>query len=260
MLPLKPIGENPSSPFCSFWWQHHYLASFGLQLHPFSFCSIVPWCSPGIPVSSRSIFLFLQGHQSYWIIAPPKVHSLSITAVTLFPVSSHSEVLEGRALIWFSRGHNSTHNNSTHNNSFQVALKVPGGAPGWSWVCTLCFHTSSSSPVLVMSLMVPPRSICFCKILSNLRRSTRGTVPTKGASVSLVPLQPDVLACALSDPAIGWSESSHVPHSDLTYSTLHFALSISSTLLPKLSRAGRQSQWQLLFGIKTSLSLTLTLN
>lgn len=90
------------------------------------------------------------------------------------------------------------------------------GTPGWSWLCILCFHTFSSSSVLVMSLMLPPRSICFCKILPNLRRSTRGTVPTEGASVSLVPLQPDVLACALSDPAIGWSAvSSLSPHVSL---------------------------------------------
>lgn len=83
--------------------------------------------------------------------------------------------------------------------------------------------------------------------IPNLQRSTRGTVPTEGASVSLMPLQPGVLVCALSDPAIGWSAvsspSPHVSHiCDLTYSTLHFAVSISSVLLPKLSWAGGQSQ------------------
>lgn len=61
--------------------------------------------------------------------------------------------------------------------------------------------------------MLPPRSICFCKTLPNLQRSTRGTVLTEGASVSLMPLQPGVLVCALSDPAIGWSAvSSPSPH------------------------------------------------
>jgi len=256
MLPLKPIGENPSLPLPSFWWQHR----FGLQLHPSSFCSIVPWCSPGISVSSCSIFLFLQGNQSYWITAPPKVHSLSIPAGTLFPISSHSEVLGGRTLTWFSRGHNSTHNKFLSSSS--------ESAHGRPWVVMTLY---SLFPYIFLLFCFGDVSHAATKVNMLLQNTSKPAKKHQGDSAhrrrqhllgataawcsGLCPLwSSHRLVCCVQ------SESSHVPHCDLTYSTLHFALSISSILLPKLSWAGGQSQWQLLFGIKTSLSLTLTLN
>lgn len=201
-------------------------------LPPSSFCSIIPWCSPGMSVSSHSTFLYLQSH---WITAPPKVHSLSTPTVTLFPTSSHSEVLGGRTLIWFSRGHNPTHNKFLSSSSESAQ-----GRPGWSWLCTLCFHTFSSSPVLVWSSDVSHVATKVNMLLQNTskpakkhqrdsgHRRRQGLRDAIAACCSvLCPLwSSHRLVCCVQ------SESSRVPHCGLTYSTLHFAVSISSVLLP----------------------------
>lgn len=69
--------------------------------------SVITWSSLCMSVSSHGIFLFLWGHQSYWIRCHPDDFVLTWLYLQrpCFQIKSHSQVLR----TYLFRGHNSTY-------------------------------------------------------------------------------------------------------------------------------------------------------
>lgn len=98
------------------------------------------------------------------------------------------------------------------------------GTPGWSWSCILCFHTFFSSPVLVWSSDVSHVATKVSMLLQNTSKPAKKHQRDNAHWRCQRPLDATAVWCPVPCPL--WSscrlvscvrsESSHVPHCDLT--------------------------------------------